>query len=50
MPAVEKRLASEAAELKGDVSKLEKKLHYHETTLNSSRSNMEQILRTSARA
>lgn len=50
MSSVERRLSSETTELKGDISNLEKKLHYYETTYKNSRENMEQILRAGGQA
>ncbi|KAH0545008.1 hypothetical protein FGG08_000934 [Glutinoglossum americanum] len=47
---VGKRLASEIAEQKSDISNLEKKLHYLETTHKNSRDHMEQIFRTGGKA
>ncbi|MCJ1292239.1 hypothetical protein MMC34_003789 [Xylographa carneopallida] len=43
---VEKRLSSETAELKSDVSNLNKKLHYLETTHKNSREHIDQIFRS----
>ena len=45
-----KRLTSESGELKTDVSKLEKKLHYLETTHKNSREHIEKIFRSGGRA
>ncbi|KAI9766088.1 MAG: hypothetical protein M1840_006795 [Geoglossum simile] len=50
MADVGKRLATEIGELKSDVSNLEKKLHYLETTYKNSRDHMEQIFRTGGKA
>ncbi|KAL2004069.1 hypothetical protein VTN02DRAFT_574 [Thermoascus thermophilus] len=50
MSVVDKRLSSETAELKSDITNLEKKLHYLETTHKNSRENIEQILKGSAKA
>jgi len=47
---VERRLSSEAAELKSDINKLEKRLHYLETTHKNSRDNIDQILQSGGRA
>ncbi|KAI9849913.1 MAG: hypothetical protein M1837_000127 [Sclerophora amabilis] len=47
---VNKRLMTETSELKSDISNLEKKLHYLETTHKNSREHMEQIFRSGARA
>lgn len=47
---VERRLSSEAAELKSDINKLEKRLHYLETTHKNSRDNIDQILKSGGRA
>jgi prefoldin subunit 1 len=38
------RLTAESGELKSDISSLEKKLHYLETTYKNSKENLEQIL------
>ena len=40
---VEGRLSSEAADLKSDISNLNKKLHYLETTHKNSREHIDQI-------
>ena len=40
-----KRLEKEGEELKGDVSNLEKKLNYLETTYKNSRDNLEQLFK-----
>ena len=47
---VEKRLTTEAGELKSDIGKLEMRLHYLETTHKNSRDNIEQILHSGGRA
>lgn len=47
---VEKRLSSEAGELRSDLTKLEKRLHYLETTHKNSRDNIDQILKSGGRA
>jgi len=47
---VERRLSTQVGELKLDITNLEKKLHYLETTHKNSRDHMEQIFRTGARA
>jgi prefoldin subunit 1 len=47
---VESRLSSEAGELKSDINKLEKRLHYLETTHKNSRDNIDQILKSGGRA
>ncbi|KAI9851658.1 MAG: hypothetical protein M1838_003127 [Thelocarpon superellum] len=46
---VEKRLVGETSELTSDVSSLEKKLHYLETTHKNSREHIDQIFRSGAR-
>ncbi|KAL8975087.1 MAG: hypothetical protein Q9197_000694 [Variospora fuerteventurae] len=46
---VEKRLASETAELKSDISSLNKKLHYLETTHKNSREHIDQIFKSGRR-
>jgi len=48
--AVNKRLARESSEASTEITSLEKKLHYHETTHKNSRDNLEQILRSGGRA
>ncbi|KIY01173.1 uncharacterized protein Z520_02725 [Fonsecaea multimorphosa CBS 102226] len=45
-----KRLASEAAALSKDITELEKKLHYQETTYKNSRQHIEKILQTGGRS
>jgi prefoldin subunit 1 len=47
---VDKRLNSETAELKSDITALEKKLHYLETTHKNSREHIDQIFRSGGRA
>ncbi|KAI4153426.1 MAG: hypothetical protein LQ341_000554 [Variospora aurantia] len=47
--SVEKRLASETAELKSDISSLNKKLHYLETTHKNSREHIDQIFKSGRR-
>jgi len=47
--AIEKRLATESAGLKKDITELEKKLHYLETTYKNSREYVEKILQTGGR-
>ncbi|KAL2218159.1 prefoldin subunit 1, partial [Thermoascus aurantiacus ATCC 26904] len=47
---VEKRLSSEMEEIKSDITNLEKKLQYLETTQKNSRENIEQILKSGAKA
>ncbi|KAF2842446.1 prefoldin subunit 1 [Patellaria atrata CBS 101060] len=44
---VKTRLATETNELKSDISNLEKKLHYLETTYKNSRDNLEQLFKAS---
>ena len=46
---IEKRLLGETKELKGDVSNLEKKLHYLETTHKNSREHIDQIFKSGGR-
>ncbi|KAI4248116.1 MAG: hypothetical protein L6R40_001205 [Gallowayella cf. fulva] len=46
---VQTRLLSETAELKSDISSLNKKLHYLETTYKNSREHMDQIFKSSGR-
>ncbi|KAJ5665941.1 uncharacterized protein N7477_008389 [Penicillium maclennaniae] len=47
---VNKRLARESSEAATEITNLEKKLHYHETTHKNSRENLEQILKSGGRA
>lgn len=47
---VEKRLVFETTELKADVSNLNKKLHYLETTHKNSREHIDQIFRSGGRS
>ena len=44
-----KRLASESSTLKKDITELEKKLHYQETTFKNSRQHIEKILQSGSR-
>lgn len=50
MDTVDKRLGSEGADLKKEITNLQKKLDYFETTHKNSRQNLEQILKTGGRA
>lgn len=47
---VEKRLASDTAVLKSDISNLNKKLHYLETTHKNSREHIDQIFKSGGRS
>jgi hypothetical protein len=47
---VNKRLTRESGEATTEISNLEKKLQYHETTNQKSRENLEQILKSGGRA
>ncbi|CAF9926719.1 MAG: hypothetical protein ALECFALPRED_003513 [Alectoria fallacina] len=47
---VEKRLSSETAELKSDISNLNKKLHYLETTHKNSRESFEKLIQPGGRS
>ncbi|KAK2750832.1 hypothetical protein FQN55_001844 [Onygenales sp. PD_40] len=47
---VNTRLSTETGELKTDISNLEKKLHYLETTHKNSRDHIEQIFKSAGRA
>ena len=47
---VEKRLASETGELKSDISNLNKKLHYLETTQKNSREHIDKIMQSGGRS
>ncbi|KAI9698916.1 MAG: hypothetical protein M1836_003105 [Candelina mexicana] len=46
---VNKRLATETSEMKADISNLDKKLHYLETTHKNSRDHIEQIIGSGGR-
>lgn len=46
---VEKRLSSETAELKSDITNLNKKLHYLETTHKNSREHIEKMIQSGGR-
>ena len=46
---VEKKLSSETAELNSDISNLNKKLHYLETTHKNSRDHIEKIIQSGGR-
>ena len=50
MADVEKRLSSEVAELKSDISNLNKKLHYLETTQKNSNEHIEKIMKSGGRS
>ncbi|KAJ6017641.1 hypothetical protein N7451_001020 [Penicillium sp. IBT 35674x] len=50
MNTVNKRLTRESSESSAEITNLEKKLHYHETTLKNSRENFDQILKSGGRA
>lgn len=47
---VDKRLSSESTALKKDITELEKKLHYLQTTFKNSRDHIEKILQTGGRS
>ncbi|WEW55736.1 hypothetical protein PRK78_001169 [Emydomyces testavorans] len=47
---VNKRLSNEQKELKADLTNLEKRLHYLETTFKNSRGQIEQIFRSGGRS
>ncbi|KAI9795776.1 MAG: hypothetical protein M1835_005220 [Candelina submexicana] len=47
---VNKRLATETSEMKADISNLDKKLHYLETTHKNSRDHIEQIIGSGGRS
>ena len=49
VPTLNKRLESESTTLSKDISDLEKRLHYQETTYKNSRQHIEKILQTGAR-
>ncbi|KAJ5899091.1 hypothetical protein N7495_003835 [Penicillium taxi] len=48
--AVNKRLTRESAEATAEISNLDKKLHYHETTLKNSQEHFNQIIKSGGRA
>jgi hypothetical protein len=50
MDTVDKRLSNESTERKNDITNLNKKLEYFETTHRNSRQNLEQILKGGGRA
>lgn len=50
MNDMEKRLGSEAAELKSDISNLNKKLNYLETTHKNSREHIDRIFKSDGRS
>lgn len=47
---VEKRLSAETVELKSDISNLNKKLHYLETTHKNSREHIDKIIQSGGRS
>ena len=47
---IKKRLAGEMNELRSDISNLEKKLHYLETTNKNSREHIDQIIKSGSRS
>ena len=49
MADVEKRLSSETSELKSDISNLNKKLHYLETTQKNSIQHIDKIMQSGGR-
>ena len=49
MADVEKRLSSETSELKSDISNLNKKLHYLETTQKNSIKHIDKIMQSGGR-
>lgn len=50
MNTVDKRLSTENSEKKTEITNLQKKLDYFETTYNNSRMNLEQILKSGGKA
>lgn len=50
MSTVDKRLSSESTERKNEITNLNKKLDYFETTHRNSRQNLEQILKSGGKA
>lgn len=50
MDTVDKRLSTESGEKKTEITNLQKKLDYFETTHRNSRQNLEQILKSGGRA
>lgn len=49
VPTLNKHLESESTSLAKDITDLEKKLHYQETTYKNSRQHIEKMLQTGAR-
>jgi prefoldin subunit 1 len=49
-PEVEKRLNEQTTEIKGDITNLNKKLHYLETTHKNSRENIDRIFKSGGRS
>ncbi len=47
---VNERLSSETSEMKSEISNLDKKLHYLETTHKNSRDHIEQIFKSGGRS
>ena len=47
--SVKKRLSSEASEMKSDISNLNKKLNYLETTYKNSREHIDQIFKSTSK-
>ena len=47
---LDQRLSSESQDLKSDISDLEKKLHYLETTYSNSREHLERLFRSGGQA
>lgn len=45
MPAIDKRISSETTSNKSEITALEKKLNYFETTHTKARENLEQIVK-----
>ena len=50
MADVKKKLSSQTAELRSDVSSLNKKLHYLETTHKNSREHIDKIIQSGGRS
>lgn len=50
MNTVDKRLSTESTEKKNEITNLQKKLEYFETTHKNSRMNLEQILKSGGQA
>ncbi|BDD58487.1 hypothetical protein MPDQ_002331 [Monascus purpureus] len=50
LSTIEKQLSTQSANMKSNITDLEKKLHYHETTHKNTRENIEHIFKSASRA